>query len=281
MMRRPSAREETLRNRPTAPRPGIGRRLLLLTGLVAILLAVGVAPAGADSPIEGVWSFNGGKVAIQAQGNGVFDGTVVAPTKFTECFHAVGEQMWSQIRLQPDGSYWGLHQWYFDSKDCIPNPRLGPTAWRVLTTTSGSRFLRVCFSDPSGPQPTIAPSGTKANVTYGCVDSALIAPLPAVPNTRGLADIVSLPSNKGCFGRKALRIHLRQPKNDPLKKVVVTINGRKAKGRRITVKRHKGVIVTTIIIRHLPQGTFTVKVRATTVLGNHLVGKRTYHSCRK
>jgi hypothetical protein len=77
----------------------------------AMLLAGGVAPVDAASNIEGVWSFNGGRVAIQAQPDGAFIGTVVAATTFTVCPHPAGEQIWTALRLHADGSYRGLHQW--------------------------------------------------------------------------------------------------------------------------------------------------------------------------
>src|SRR4051794_23193938 len=93
--------------------------LLSLTFFVTLLL-VPTSAAQADSPIEGVWSFNGGKVAVEANSDGSFRGVVVAPTKFSQCLHPVGEEVWSQIRPQPDGSFWGLHQWYFETSECVP-----------------------------------------------------------------------------------------------------------------------------------------------------------------
>ncbi len=182
------------------------------------------------------------------------------------------------MRRQPDGSYWGLHQWFFATEACIANPVLGPTAWRVLQTSDGSRFLRACFSEPgSNSQPTIAPDGSSANATFGCVDSALIAPLPTVKPGQ-FEKYVTLPSNKTCFGHSLMRIRLRDPKNDPLKKVVVTLRGGKVH-RKARLKRHRGTVTATLDLRGLSANSFTVTVRLTTVLGDHLSGKRIYRRC--
>jgi hypothetical protein len=72
------------------------------------------------------------------------------------------------------------------------------------------------------------------------------------------------------------QIHLRNPKNDPFKEVVVSLGG-----HRITIVRHGTVFVSTISLKGLPRGRFTIKIRTTTVLGHHLSGSRTYHTCAK
>jgi hypothetical protein len=258
---------------PRSRRP----RSLLLVIPAAMLLAVGAASAGAASSIEGVWSFNGGTVDVQGQPGGTFRGVVVAPTKFAQCSHPVNENMWTDIHVQPDGSYWGLHQWYFES--CLPNPILGPTAWRVIGTATGPRFLRVCFSAPgSSAQPTIAPDGSHANVTYGCQDSALIAPLPVATSNQGSKSgkFVVLPKTKACVSNHSLKIKLHDPKYDPLKELIVRVNGKKVLDVRSIKKLKKGVLV-----KGLPNGTYTIKVLAITVLNHRLSSSRRYSSCTK
>ena len=242
-----------------------------------------VASASATSPIERVWSFNGGEVAIQPQPGGTFVGTVVTATKFAQCSHPVGEQMWTNMTLQLDGSYFGLHQWYFETAECVRNPKLGPTAWRVMEAANGAHYLLACFSAPGGTQPTIAASGATANVTYGCFKSAEIAPVPVEAAPTSSAGVqtftrsVSLPSNRKCFSGRVLEIHLKDPKYDPLKEVLVTI-GR----HRVRVVRRRGkVFPATVHLKGLPFGTFTVKIREITVLGHNIVGSRTYRSCAK
>jgi hypothetical protein len=255
---------------------------LPLLSVAALLIA---APsAGATSEIEYTWSFNGGEVAIHSHGNGKLEGVVVTPTKFAECAHQVGEVMWTEMALQPDGSYWGLHQWLFQGS-CAPNPERGPTAWRVLRKPNGSRYLVVCFSAPgSKSQPTIAPSGATADWTYKCVESAPTAPLPVVSKGGGShngAEVISfrkvviLPNANLCVRRRSLKIQLRDPKRDPLKEVVVRIGRRRVDVRGVKRLR-KG-----IVLKGLPNGVYTIKVVAITVLDQRLTGHRTYHSCGK
>jgi hypothetical protein len=255
------------------------------------LLSVGAAPAGAVSEIEGIWSFNGGQVAIHPIAGGKFEGIVVTPTKFTECAHKVGEAMWTDISPQSDGSYWGLHQWLLE-KTCEANPSLlGPTAWRVQQKSGGSRDLLVCFSEPGGSQPTIAPNGASANVTRTCQESAPTAPLPVISGSGsrsgsnasngaaeriGFATTIILPRTRGCVKRGSLKIEIRDPKYDPLKEVVVKI--KKHKVAEITgVQRLKHGIV----VKGLPSGSYTLEITATTVLNQKLSGKRKYHSCAR
>lgn len=255
-------------------------RLSALSLLVAGVTAAGLAAdsANADAPVEGVWSFNGGKVAIKEQSNGTFVGTVVSPTKFAQCTHPVGEEMWTQLTPQADGSYWGLHQWFFETEECIANPTLGPTAWRVLQKGE-ARFLRVCFSAPgSNSQPTIAADGTAANVTFECVDSARISALPDTAG--GIAKYLTLPDQSSCLGRRRLRIRIRDPKNDPLAKVVVTLESGSLH-RRAKLKHRKGRTVATLNLAGLSKPSFAVTIRLTTVLGHHLSAKRKYRLCAK
>lgn len=252
--------------------------MALLIALAAALVA-GAGSASAEAPIVGVWSFSGGKVAIQAQSDGTFTGTVVAPTKFAECTHPVGEQMWAQITPQADGSYWGSHQWFFASAECIPNPALGPTAWRVLGNNS-SQFLRVCFSEPgSNAQPTIAADGSSSKATFGCVDSARISALPKL-SSKKLARFAHLPRNGSCLAHRKMRIALQDPDNDPFAKIEVALKSGKLH-RKASIKRHPHSATATLSLKGLPETRFTVSARLTTVLGRHLSLHRKYRLCAK
>jgi len=251
--------------------------IALTLSALAFALMLGAASARAEAPIVGVWSFSGGKVAIQAEPDGSFTGTVVAPTQFAECPHPVGEEMWTGIRQQPDGSYWGSHQWFFTGSACVANPELGPTAWRVLDNDK-SRFLRVCFSEPGrGVQPTIAADGSSTNATFGCVDSARISSLPKLSSTK-LASYIKLPRDKHCLGGKKLRIHLHDPANDPFAKINVTLRSGSLH-RQATIKRQSHGAVAVLSLGGLPQTKFTVRIKASTVLGHHLTLQRKYSAC--
>ncbi len=63
-------------------------------------------------------------------------------------------------------------------------------------------------------------------------------------------------------------------KNDPFKTVTITLRGHK-----IATSRKGKYVVATINLKRLPNGAFKIKVRATTVLGHVLSGRRTYHTC--
>lgn len=250
--------------------------LLVLVTALALALGTGVGSAQATSAIEGIWSFNGGQIAIQPAVGGTFLGTVVAETRFAECTHPVGQQIWTDMTLQPDGSYWGLHQWYFEKSGCTENPTRGPTAWRLLEEPNGSKYLRVCFSEPGQTQPTIAPDGVASDVSYGCFNSALIARLTAAAGQAAFLQSLLHPSAAKCVSGRRFEIHLGEPPHDAFKTVRVAL-----KNHSIRTVHRGGYVDATINLKGLPPGAFTIKINATTVLGLDLVGSRTYHTCAK
>lgn len=251
--------------------------VLALTVVVALLLAA-VASAQASSPIEGVWSFNGGKVAVEANSGGGFRGVIVAPTKFSQCFHPVGEEVWSEIRPQSDGSFWGLHQWYFETSECVANPERGLTAFRVVTGGDGSKSLEVCFSEPgSKSQPQIPPSGGPSGATYGCSNSARISPLPSVAPADAPKYLL-LPGNGLCLTRPKLKVRLRNPSGDPIVKAKVLLRSGKIRRRAKLTHKSNGILAT-LNLRRLTRPKFTVSVSVDTALGHRLARKRAYRLC--
>lgn len=245
-----------------------------LCALALTLLAA--APAAAQEPIESIWSFGGGQVAVDRQSDGSFTGTIIRPTTLSACTHENGEQMWTGIRAQPDGQYFGLHQ-YFRQSDCSFIEK-GMTALRVLQKPSGETFLRVCFDDPEqdpDQQPTIAQDGSNATTDDQCLDSDLIAPLPATPPK--LNDIVTLPKEtKGCASRRKFPIRLKEPPGDALKSAKVTLNGKSLK-----VTRVDGRLTSSVDLRGLKRGRYTVKIVAVTYRGRTIQGSRRYRTCGK
>lgn len=256
------------------------RRLLLAPlSLLTYLFLLAIPSAQAAPAIEGIWSFNGGRIAVQGTDEGTFTGTVVAPTTFSLCSHPVGEEIWTKMTQQPDGSYWGLHQWFFESSECVRNPALGQSAWRVFQN-AGGRYLRACFSEPgSGLQPTIAADGSVTNATFECVDSGLVAAVPD-SGSAALARGVKLPDASSCLAQRVLRVRISNPLNDPIAKIVVTYRSGGVT-RRATVKRGEHGAVATVPLGKVATKTVTVDVNLTTVLGHHWHGSRRYHRCTK
>jgi hypothetical protein len=268
---------------PETRRRALHRFALVSVAIAAAMsIALGASSAGASSSIEGTWSFGGGKIVIQPAENGTYEGVVVVATTFAECVHPVGQHIWTGMTEQPDGSYFGQHQWYYAESGCKENPVHGPTAWRMFEEANGSKYLKVCFSRPGTSQPSIAANGETSDVTYSCVNSELIAPAPvtssATPSS-GLAGFIQKllkPSATQCVSGRHFEIHLAEPHLDPFKTVRITLKHKVLK----TVKRG-GFIDATINLKGLPLGAFTIKISATTVLGTHLTGSRTYHTCAR
>lgn len=256
-----------------SPPRRLRRAALLATALIGAAAAPSAAHAAAD--IEGTWSFSGGQVVVQAQPDGSFVGTVIRPTRFSECAHPVGEQMWIELRAQPDGQYFGRHQW-FNTTTCAYIDR-GNTAFRVLTRPDGQKFLRVCFTNPESPeiQPSIDAAGNSTNTTRGCSDSDLLAP-PAAP-AQSISAIATLPSQgkKKCLSKRSFRIRLKEPKGDALDSAKVYVNGKLVR----TIKRDR--ITAPVNLTGLPKGRYTVRITAKTVLGRTITGTRKYRTCTK
>jgi hypothetical protein len=251
------------------------RKLRAFPVLFALMaLAVG-APAVEAEGLEGVWSFSGGAVAVQKLPDGTFQGTVVEPTTFAVCRHPVGQVMWIAMTRESDGSYWGLHQWFHGS-NCRPDGPFGRTAWRVISAPAGRR-LEVCFNSPGESlQPRIEADGSSADVSYGCAESE---PLAAVPgsgaNSLGIESFVGLPAGSFCSNRRRLRIFFRHVRYDPLAKVVVWVNGRKA-----AVVESGETAKRSILLENLPEAGFSLRIVAVTALHQRFWKKRSYRACR-
>jgi len=247
--------------------------LIAITATVLLLVA---GSASAASNIEGVWSFNGGQIAIQPEGNGHYVGIVVSPTTFATCTHPVGQEIWKEITAQPDGSFEGFHHWFYETSSCVENPELGLTAWRVVEEPNGSHYLRVCLSTPGGAQPTIPVGSPGVGASYGCLNSNLTAPL-AASGVGTFKQVVSgLPKVSKCVSGRKFAIHIRDTKYDPFKSVVVTLRGHKLK-----VVHHGSTYIATVSLKGLPLGAFSVKIKAITVRGHVVSGTRKYHTCAK
>jgi hypothetical protein len=259
--------------------PSTALRAALLA-LALTLAAAAPAAAQAADPIEAVWEFTGGQVAIDRQSDGSFLGTVIRETRFAECPHVVGERMWTEVRLQPDGQYFGRHQW-FNTPECTYKEPRGNIALRVLRRPDGAVFLRVCFASPDNQdkQPTIAEDGTSANTDVECDDSSFVSAQPSTAPK--LADFVSgLPAQTPpgrCASRRRFPIRLKEPPGDAIAanpKPKVTRNG-----KRIPVVFRAGRWRSVIDLRGLRRGRYTFKITARTVRGRTISGSRRYRTC--
>ena len=72
----------------------------------------------------------------------------------------------------------GSAPWILRGDKCEADSVLGQTAWRVLAGPEGTRVLKVCFNSPVANPAHVAPDGKEANVTFSCVESSPLAPLP-------------------------------------------------------------------------------------------------------
>jgi hypothetical protein len=229
----------------------------------------------AEQPIEGVWSFGGGAVAVQEGDDGALQGTVVQQTTFAVCPHPVGQVMWTEMRERPNGSYWGRHQWYRGS-DCALDTRPGLAAWRAMETAHG-KMLIVCLSEPGErKQPKIALDGSVTDATYGCVESDPLAPVPGTGGKAAFDDLVGLPASSTSGScRRSLTIVPRKLR-DPLRRLIVRFDGVKVadvEGSRRLRKR--------LVLDDLPEGRFKVQVIAITALEQKRSRSRVYRGCKQ
>jgi hypothetical protein len=251
---------------------------LYLTLITAFVLAgVFASTAAAEQPIEGIWSFGGGAVAIKEGDDGLLQGTVVQQTTFAVCPHPVGQVMWTGMNERPNSSYWGKHQWYRGA-DCELDPRPGLAAWRVMQTAKGAKVLLVCLSEPGDrKQPKIASDGSVFDATYGCLESDPLASIPGSGGKVGFDDLVGLPApspSGSC--RRSLTISPRKLKYDPLARLIVRFDGAKVADVKGSKRLHKR-----LVFNDLPEGTFKVQVIVTTVLGERRSRSRMYRGCRQ
>jgi hypothetical protein len=250
------------------------RKGLLLVGVSLASLAVATASAQASNPIEGLWSFNGGTVSVEPAADGSFHGVVVKATSFSECSHPVGEEIWSQVRQRPDGSFWGLHQWYFAQSGCEPNPERGLTAFRLLPAAHGTSILKVCFSQPGeDSQPRIKASGTVVDATDGCTVSGRV--LREATDAEA-AKYILLPSYR--CGASKLRIMLRSPVGEKITRAEVKLRSGKVRRRAKLVRTRSG-FVATLSLRGLTKPSFVITAELTTSLRRVLKRTRHYRLC--
>jgi hypothetical protein len=85
--------------------------------------------------------------------------------------------------------------------------------------------------------------------------------------------LVSLPSARSCVSRRSFSIRLRVPKGSPVVSARVVVNGRSVAVRRGSRLR------STVNLRSLPKGRFTVKITLRLTNGKTLSEARRYRTC--
>ena len=96
------------------------------------------------------------------------------------------------------------------------------------------------------------------------------APAPAGRRPRARC---SARSSAAVLSRRQFTIRIRQHKGARIAKATVILHGKAiktVKGKRVTAP---------IVLRGLPKGTFSLRIRAVTTEGKVLQGTRTYHTC--
>lgn len=153
----------------------------------------------------------------------------------------------------------------------------GPTSWfsGVSADTSGGT---VNFS------PAIPPGGSSYFSLEAPPSAAAIkvgtptTTAPKLPPAFGPNGVIQgLPSARKCLSKRRFTIHIRRYKGISYVLAIVFLNHRKVS----SVKSRSGQFSAPINLRGLPQGTFQVKITVITTTGAIIVGKRTYHTCRK
>jgi hypothetical protein len=105
---------------------------------------------------------------------------------------------------------------------------------------------------------------------YAACQAAKQQPVAPAPRPNAL---VSLPSNRRCRSGRALTMRLAHPSTGALKRVQVFVNGKRVRdvrGKRIRSK---------IVLKRLPRGRYTVRVRVQTSTGKTVTRTRRYRSC--
>jgi hypothetical protein len=93
-----------------------------------------------------------------------------------------------------------------------------------------------------------------------------------VPALR-IEQAVAFPSTRRCASRRSFRIRLRVSAGATVTEAQVLVNGRSAAVRRGARLR------STVDLRSLPKGRFTVEIRLKLADGRTVTGKRRYRTC--
>lgn len=171
------------------------RRIALMLAVAGFALLGSATARAEDDPIVGFWNISGGVVQVSGSGSG-FVGTIVKPTRFSECTHPAGEVMWKIVKSGT--GYTGTHTW-FAAGNCTPGSLgLGPTTWTV-SESGDTLVLHTCMTSPVDPSDTRCSDLTRAKpVAPGPV------PIETVSNGCGGAGWASVVAAQNYLGNTSV-----------------------------------------------------------------------------
>lgn len=129
------------------------------------------------------------------------------------------------------------------------------------------RFLAACAEEPLPPpaSPSSPPPAAPAAPTA--------QPLPPAGAAIRVATVVGFPSTRACVSRRRFAIRLRVPRDAPVVRATVLVNG-----RQVAVRR--GARLRSIVnLTSLPKGRFRVEVRLRLADGRTVKDNRRYRTC--
>jgi hypothetical protein len=174
----------------------VTRRLGLIGALAAMALGMSAVSAFAATtqPIVGVWNYQNGQIQVTQTSPGNYVGTVTQATVFSDCTHAVGDQIWTKITdTSTSGSYVGYHEWLYPSTDSPSNacqpyekngaPDPGNATWNVSSSGTSMTF---CTAEPG--HKNVIP-GTFYTDCYALTLQTAASAEPAAPSNTGVPSI--------------------------------------------------------------------------------------------
>jgi hypothetical protein len=137
-----------------------------------------------------------------------------------------------------------------------------------------ARWNYAAVSDP----PATPPSGGGTPAPVVPAPAAPVVPPAKPPVVKGastpkVADLVTFPAATSCASRRRFGIRLRVPKGAGVTQATVKVNGK-------TVAVRKGArLRSTVDLRNLPKGRFTVSITLKLAGGKTVKGERKYRTC--
>lgn len=240
------------------------------------------APGGDAGPVFGVNDYT-----TYAQSNVDFafddDGSLFAVYE-----GQVGTEQWSYLReFAPDGAPTGNGERTGSASSGTPmqpqvavdgNGRL-VTAWTAYDQSSSlGVFLRrfdyaPVAPSPAPPGPGPGPGPAPDPPVVGPDTTPTPAGLPSLVAPPAFSRVVTLPSTRRCASRRAFKIRLRIPRGSVVNQATVKVNG-----SRVAVRRGSR-LRSTVDLRTLPKGRFTVAITLDLADGRTVSGTRRYRTC--